>query len=167
LVGRTARSLATQRAGAVSNRREGSVNRHLCEAPGGPESRPHFHIHFSLPDSGERLTDAYNDRTGRRLKIVFAGPTFHAVSPDLPREQADMLKTGEVLDQYYLEVRCMLLDIAATLDRLDAAAQRDQSPIPREDRRLKEIYQSLELLADPGARPDRAERLLNLFSDLD
>jgi hypothetical protein len=78
-----------------------------------------------------------------------------------------MLKTGEVLDQYYLEVRCMLLDIAATLDRLDAAAQRDQSPIPREDRRLKEIYQSLELLADPGARPDRAERLLNLFSDLD
>ena len=78
-----------------------------------------------------------------------------------------MLKTGEVLDQYYLEVRCMLLDIAATLDRLDSAAQRDQSPVPRDDRRLREIYQSLELLAEPETSPDRAERLLNLFSDLD
>jgi len=139
------------------------------QAPGlgFPVSGPFIRIHFSPPHSGERLTDAYNDRIGQRPGVSFAGPKRKSVSPDLPREQADMLKTGEVLDQYYLEVRCMLLDIAATLDRLDAAAQRDQSPIPREDRRLKEIYQSLELLADPGARPDRAERLLNLFSDLD
>ena len=78
-----------------------------------------------------------------------------------------MLKTGEVLDHYYLETRCMLLDIAATLDRLDAAAERDQCAAPRDDRRLQQIYQSLELLAAPDATADRTERLLNLFSDLD
>jgi len=78
-----------------------------------------------------------------------------------------MLKAGEVLDHYYLEVRCMLLEIAATLDRLDLAAERDPESISGDDSRLKQIYESLKLLADTDATPVRAERLLNLFSDLD
>lgn len=78
-----------------------------------------------------------------------------------------MLKPDEVLEKDYLDTRCMLLEIAATLDRLDLAAQRGHCPVPREDRRLKEIYQSLELLVQQPTTADRAERLLHLFSDLD
>ena len=78
-----------------------------------------------------------------------------------------MLKPDEVLEKDYLDTRCMLLEIAATLDRLDLAAEREHRPVPRDDRRLREIYQSLELLAEQATTADRAERLLNLFSDLD
>jgi hypothetical protein len=78
-----------------------------------------------------------------------------------------MLKPDEVLEKDYLDTRCMLLEIAATLDRLDSAAEREHSPVPREDRRLREIYQSLELLVQQPSTADRAERLLNLFSDQD
>jgi hypothetical protein len=78
-----------------------------------------------------------------------------------------MLKPDEVLEKDYLDTRCMLLEIAATLDRLDSAAERQHCAVPREDRRLREIYQSLELLAERATTADRAERLLNLFSDLD
>ena len=34
-----------------------------------------------------------------------------------------MLKPQEVLDRYYLETRCMLLETAAVLDRYDAAVE--------------------------------------------
>jgi hypothetical protein len=78
-----------------------------------------------------------------------------------------MLKPDEVLEKDYLDTRCMLLEIAATLDRLDSAAERQRCALPREDRRLRDIYQSLELLAERATTADRAERLLNLFSDLD
>jgi hypothetical protein len=76
-----------------------------------------------------------------------------------------MLTVGEVLSTYYLEARCQLLEIAATLDRLDRAAERDQTALPSGDPRLQKIRQSLALLADVQATPDRAERLLHLFSD--
>jgi hypothetical protein len=78
-----------------------------------------------------------------------------------------MLKPDEVLEKDYLDTRCMLLEIAATLDRLDLAAEREHGAVPREDRRLREIYRSLELLVEQPTTADRAERLLNLFSDLD
>jgi hypothetical protein len=78
-----------------------------------------------------------------------------------------MLSASEVLDRYFLDNRCMLLEIAATLDRLDAAAGRDGDSLPVEDPRFQTIRRSLELLADRSATPDRAERLLHLFSDLD
>ena len=78
-----------------------------------------------------------------------------------------MLKPDEVLEKDYLDTRCMLLEIAATLDRLDRAAEREHHPVPRADRRLREIYRSLELLAEQDTTADRVERLLNLFSDLD
>jgi len=80
---------------------------------------------------------------------------------------SEMLKAGEVLNHYYLETRCMLLEIAATLDRLDLAAERDPDSVIARDERVQQIYRSLALLADADTTPDRAERLLNLFSDLD
>jgi len=78
-----------------------------------------------------------------------------------------MLSTGEVLDTYFLDTRCTLLEIAATLDRLDRAAEDGSDEAPVGDSRLVKIYQSLALLAEKETTPDRAERLLNLFSDLD
>jgi hypothetical protein len=72
-----------------------------------------------------------------------------------------MLTAGEVLGTYFLDIRCQLLEIGAMLDRLDRAASGE----PPADQRLVKIYQSLQLLAERETTPDRAERLLNLFSD--
>jgi hypothetical protein len=78
-----------------------------------------------------------------------------------------MLTSNQVLDQYYLEARCMLLEIAATLDRYDRAAAVDANGRAGQDERLQKLYDSLKFLAQPSATPDRSEQLLNLFSDLD
>ena len=75
-----------------------------------------------------------------------------------------MLTPRQVLDKYFLDTRCMLLEIAATLDRHDAACGRAGDGGAAEPR-LEKLYQSLGILADQGAGPNRAEQLLNLFSD--
>ena len=75
-----------------------------------------------------------------------------------------MLTTGEVLDQNYLETRCQLLEIAATLDRHDHARQAGQDQ--PQDGRLELICRALAQLAQRQVATDRSERLLNLFSDL-
>jgi hypothetical protein len=69
-----------------------------------------------------------------------------------------------VLDRYYLDCRCMLLEIAATLDRYDRA------PLPRGeskpvDKRLAQLGQVIAILAQTESQPDRTERILNLLSD--
>jgi hypothetical protein len=75
-----------------------------------------------------------------------------------------MLTPQQVLDHYFLENRCMLLEIAATLDRYDAARERSEDS-GNGDARLERIYQSLGVLADRKSATDRTERLLRLFSD--
>jgi hypothetical protein len=74
-----------------------------------------------------------------------------------------MLTPNQVLDHYFLENRCMLLEVAATLDRYDRAVE--QGGDFDGDPRLEKLYQSLAILADRGAGGDRAEQLLRLFSD--
>jgi hypothetical protein len=76
-----------------------------------------------------------------------------------------MLTAEQVLDKYFLDVRCMLLEIAATLDRFDRAGEGPESGDGSADPRLEKLYQSLAIVADRKAAPDRAERLLRLFSD--
>ncbi len=76
-----------------------------------------------------------------------------------------MLTAPEVLSTYFLETRCQLLEIGAVLDRLDRAAAGDPPSDMAADERLGKVYQSLQLLADRTTTPDRAERLLHLFSD--
>jgi len=71
----------------------------------------------------------------------------------------------QVLDAYFLENRCMLIEIAATLDRYDRAVSRHGTSGGGDDVRLDKVYESLRILADAEGRPDRAERILNLFSD--
>ncbi len=74
-----------------------------------------------------------------------------------------MQKPKEVLDNYYLEARCQLLEIAAMLDRYDRA--RDGDTVPSHDDRIDRMYESLALLSQRETATDRSERLLNLFSD--
>lgn len=78
-----------------------------------------------------------------------------------------MLKAGQVLDNYFLDTRCKLLEIAATLDRYDRASGGDLGSGDIIDSRLEKIYDSLAMLSQPKPRSDRSETLLNLFSDLD
>ena len=73
-----------------------------------------------------------------------------------------MLTAEQVLDRYYLDTRCMLLEIAAALDRYDRSGGREVTDTAGRD---EAIYHGLEILADRAASADRAERLLKLFSD--
>lgn len=77
-----------------------------------------------------------------------------------------MLTADKVLDKYYLEVRCMLIEIAATLDRHDRALE-ERVGDGGNDPRLDKVYEALAMLSKPASTPDRSERLLNMFSDLD
>ena len=72
----------------------------------------------------------------------------------------------QVLENEFLEVRCMLIEIAAMLDRYDRATLR-ATEAAHADKRLEKIYQSLALLANRDTMADRSERLLNLFTELD
>lgn len=74
-----------------------------------------------------------------------------------------MQKPAEVLDSYYLEARCQLLEIAATLDRYDRA--HDGNTSPTHDNRIELMYESLAMLSQRETSTNRSERLLNLFSD--
>jgi hypothetical protein len=76
-----------------------------------------------------------------------------------------MLTARQVLDEYFLDTRCMLVEIAATLDRYEAAEKRAGAPSESAEPRLEKIYQSLGILADKNAGSNRAEQLLTLFSD--
>jgi hypothetical protein len=64
-----------------------------------------------------------------------------------------------VLDQDFLETRCKILEIAATLDRIDRApARHGEHPDPR----LSQLRQAVEALLVPG--PGRAETIQRIFS---
>lgn len=66
----------------------------------------------------------------------------------------------DALDRHFLEVRCELLNLAATLDRIELAKGFDQV---HHDPRVADIHKGLEILAGGGT--DRAERIQLLFSD--
>jgi len=73
-----------------------------------------------------------------------------------------MLTSEQTLERYFPEVRAWLIQIAATMDRLDRAAGDDALP---EDERLVQFYKSLEVLADKDHDADRAEKIQMIFSD--
>jgi hypothetical protein len=70
------------------------------------------------------------------------------------------LSADAVLDRVYLEIRCRLLDVAASLDRIARAEGGDGV---QSDPRLAQIRKGIEILAGDGM--DRAERIQMLFSD--
>ncbi|HMD54233.1 MAG TPA: hypothetical protein VKJ65_06785 [Phycisphaerae bacterium] len=66
---------------------------------------------------------------------------------------------SQVLDAYFLEVRARLIEIAATLDRVDRAPGRQAL---QGDSRLDFIARSLAVLQAAG--PDRARQIQELYS---
>lgn len=75
-----------------------------------------------------------------------------------------MLSTRDasaVLDRDFLELRGKILEVAATLDRLDRAPG-PHTPDRPPDRRLAQLRQALEALLEPG--PGRAETVQHIFS---
>lgn len=75
-----------------------------------------------------------------------------------------MLTAEQVLDRYFLDSRCRLLELAATFDRYDAAVQRDGGTSTG-DARVEKLRRSLTILAEADSQANRAEQLLLLFSD--
>jgi hypothetical protein len=70
------------------------------------------------------------------------------------------LTTRQIVDEYFIENRHKLLDIAAFLDRLE----RSQDGVDAaNDFRIKAFRQALEVLNGPA--PDRLRRIHMLFSD--
>jgi hypothetical protein len=67
------------------------------------------------------------------------------------------LDAPEVLNREFLEIRARLLQVAASLDRLDRADGSAQS-----DERLQKIQHALAILQGSGA--DRAEQIQLVFS---
>ena len=78
-----------------------------------------------------------------------------------------MLKPTEVWDRYFLDVRCMLLEAGATLDRYDASVAREEGEV-EDDPRLALLREAIAILAEDSpleGDATRAERILLLFSD--
>jgi hypothetical protein len=69
------------------------------------------------------------------------------------------LPASRVLDQFFLDARSRLLDLAATLDRVDRGAE---AATVAADPRMARIHRALEVLL--GDSPNRAEQIQQLFS---
>lgn len=75
-----------------------------------------------------------------------------------------MMNRNAVLEMDYLNCRCMLLELAAALDRYDRApsASAGERPV---DARKTLLRQAIRILADHSVEPDRVKRMLQLMSD--
>lgn len=65
------------------------------------------------------------------------------------------LSAKAALDRHYLEARCLMLDLAAILDRIDRGGDLN-------DPRLQQFAQALVALQEKG--PGRAEKIQQIFS---
>jgi hypothetical protein len=69
------------------------------------------------------------------------------------------MTSDQVLDRYFLETRCKILEIAASLDRVDRAEPAGNG---RVDARVDKLNQALHALLLDG--PGRAEKIQLIFS---
>ncbi|HMO13215.1 MAG TPA: hypothetical protein PKD64_01635 [Pirellulaceae bacterium] len=74
-----------------------------------------------------------------------------------------MLSPQQIVDKDFLEHRHMLIEIAAYLDRFDAAVERVGDPVER-PHGLYLIDQALKKLREPASKNGRAFDLLELFA---
>ena len=70
------------------------------------------------------------------------------------------LPASKALENYFLEARCKLLDVAAILDRINRG--QDAGDILAGDPRLERIRKAIEVLHDQSG--GRAERIQQIFS---
>ena len=79
-----------------------------------------------------------------------------------------MKSSKQILDREFLELRSKLLDIAASIDRIDRAAVADKSegsPSPvTEDYRMRLLAKAIEIIASGTDTADRAYQIQHLFS---
>lgn len=75
------------------------------------------------------------------------------------------LPAARALENFFLEARCKILDLAAILDRI----QRGKDPASiAADPRLEKIAQALEVLKDQsGVRAERIQQIFSLDYDPD
>ncbi len=79
-----------------------------------------------------------------------------------------ILSPKQVLNTYYLDTRWHLLEVAAMLDRAQRAETAwSEDDTLKTDLRASLLRQALEILASDSPEPNRAERLLGLFTQLD
>jgi hypothetical protein len=71
------------------------------------------------------------------------------------------LTQRELIDEYFMEERVKVIDLAAFLDRLDRAREIDAE----DDFRLRSIRDALTVLADPDPPTPRVQRVQMIFSD--
>ncbi len=73
-----------------------------------------------------------------------------------------MRTADTLLDESFLEVRSKLLEVAATLDRVDRAAEENGPLSDAQAERLNRVNDAIRIVLDET--PDRAEQLQQLFS---
>ena len=73
-----------------------------------------------------------------------------------------MRKADQILNSTFLEVRAKLLEVAATLDRIDRAEKDEAGLAEPSANRRRQLDQAIQILLSGG--DDRAERLQRLFS---
>ena len=75
------------------------------------------------------------------------------------------LTAPKALEQFFLDARCRLLDLAAILDRIGRGDETDGIGA---DPRLNRIRQALEILRDSeGGRAERIQKIFSLDYDPD
>lgn len=74
-----------------------------------------------------------------------------------------MLSPQSVIDDYYLDHRCMLLEIGAFLDRYNAATERAGSHA-EDTSKLDLLREAMHQLTGPAPEEGHAARLLELFA---
>ena len=73
-----------------------------------------------------------------------------------------MRTADQILDESFLAVRAKLLEVAATLDRIDRSADEGSPLAEQNEPRRAQIDDAIRILLSEG--PDRAERLQRLYS---
>lgn len=73
-----------------------------------------------------------------------------------------MRAASEILTESYLEVRAKLLEVAATLDRIDRSLGDGESLESEAQAQRKQLDAAIDILLTDGS--DRAERVQQLFS---
>jgi hypothetical protein len=74
----------------------------------------------------------------------------------MSKQNANPMTREQILDMYYMDARCKLIDIAAFLDRVERSAGRD-------DFRIKSFRKAIDEIT--GKKRERAKRVLVSLSD--
>ena len=74
-----------------------------------------------------------------------------------------MMSPQEVIDTYYLDHRCQLLEVAAFLDRYTSAAEREGGHAS-DTQKLDTLRDAMLQLVGPPPAEGHAARLLELFA---